>query len=171
MKPIKLVCISLFSALLNLACSNESTSSTNSDQITDTVLTNLVNNYPPLHDTSYSIKKTFVVDTTLPVFDFFNKLGAVKVNYSNERIDWCARFKKYTLFDKNNQHIITFGIEGYNLFAAKCEFDTIGELQEQYKVFNKSYHSYDKVECFYKSDSLLLQTIIPLLERDWIGGN
>lgn len=122
-------------------------------------------NYPPIHDTAYSIKKEFAIDNSVPFIDYFDKLGAVKVLYRNERIDWCARHKTYALFDKNNRHILTFGIEGYNLFAAKYDFDKVGEVQEQHKVFNKSYNSYHHVECFYKSDSLLLQTIIPLLEK------
>lgn len=171
MKPIQLICISVLGLLLNSSCSNEPISSTNLCQISDTVLTSSVNSYPRLHDTSYSIKKTFGVDTTLPAFDFFCKLGAVKVNYSSLRIDWCARFKKYALYDKNNKHIITFGVEEYNLFASKYEFDSFKEFQESYKVFNKSYNNYDNVECFYKSDSLLIQAIIPMVERDWIGEN
>ena len=68
------------------------------------------------------------------------------------------------MFDKNDKHIITFGIEGYNLFASKYEFDNLAQIEENNNVFNKSYQSYENVECFYDSDSLLLQTIIPSLE-------
>ena len=164
MKPIKIICISSLAMLLNLASSNESTSSTNSDQITGTDLLSSTDSYPPLHDTSYSVNKDISVDSIAIGYDFFKKLNAVKVVYKNKRIDWCARYKTYTLFDKNDKYIITFGIEGYNLFASKYEFDNLAQIEENNNVFNKSYQSYENVECFYDSDSLLLQTIIPSLE-------
>jgi hypothetical protein len=170
MKAIKVIYILPFSVLFNFACSNQTTEA-NSEQITNSMLAAAKDSYPPLHDTSYSVEKAFSIDSTIPVFDFFKKIGAVKIYYNSKRIDWCARSKMYSLYDKTNLDILTFGIDGTSLFATKNEYDKAGKLKAEYNLFNKSFNSYADVESFYKSDSCLLQAIIPSVEKRWVTIN
>lgn len=123
---------------------------------------------PERADTIYS-ERSFTIDSASTIFASFHKQGAVKGRYSH-RMDWCgARKKVYSLYDKNNCNIFTLAIDELCFTATKTEFDNNGKQTKVYKLIRRGERCFDNADRFYNSDSLFLNTIIPLTESKWMA--
>ncbi len=147
-KKLKKIFFTLATTLSLISCENKTESVANLTSDKDTI----------------GNRREFSIDSTSTDFAAFFKRGAVKVQYTNSGEDWCGgpKTKIYSLYDKRDHNIFTFGIQDLCLVSTKREFDSEGRVSRVYKLINNGDNCFDNADRFYKNDSLLLSTIVPL---------
>jgi len=118
-------------------------------------------------DTIYS-ERYFPIDSTSKVFHFFFKQGLIKGHYVH-KMDCCeGELKTYTLFDKNGNAVFDFGLSSDFWKANRVEFDSSGNVLNELRILMTADTNHNRPAISFMDDSLILQTIIPMIEKRWM---